>query len=92
MARYLQAYADYGWLSSAEIRMLTDLGERRTALRWARSVNGSAGRAAMQAFQDDAIDLAMLRKRMSGGAAGPEGEQRERELLDSIQRARALLG
>ncbi len=92
MGRYLQAYADYGWLSSAEIRMLTDLGERRTALRWARSVNGSAGRAAMQAFQDDAIDLAMLRKRMTDGAAGPEGEQRERELLDSIQRARALLG
>lgn len=92
MGRYLQVYADYGWFSAAEVRMLTDLRERRTALRWARSVKGSSGKQAMQAFQDDAVDLAMLRKRMSGGAAGHEGAERERELLDSIQRCRALLG
>lgn len=92
MGRYLQVYADYGWLSAAEVRMLTDLGERRTALRWARSVKGAGGKRAMQAFQDDAVDLAMLRKRMSSGAAGPESSARERELLDSMQRCRAVLG
>lgn len=92
MGRYLQVYADYGWLSAAEVRMLTDLGERRTALRWARSVKGADGKRAMQAFQDDAVDLAMLRKRMSSGAAGPESTPRERELLDSMQRCRAVLG
>lgn len=92
MGRYLQVYADYGWLSGAEVRMLTDLKERRVALRWARSVRGSGGKAAMQAFQDDAVDLAMLRKRMSHGSAGQDGPGRERELLDSMQRCRALLG
>ncbi|MDO5699119.1 MAG: PrsW family intramembrane metalloprotease [Dermatophilus congolensis] len=92
MGRYLQVYADYGWLSAAEVRMLTDLRERRTARKWARSVKGSAGSSAMQAFQDDAVELAMLRKRMGSGAAGPDAVDREKTLLDSIQRCRALLG
>ena len=92
MGRYLQVYADYGWLSAAEVRMLTDLRERRTARKWARSVKGSAGSSAMQAFQDDAVELAMLRKRMGSGAAGPDAVDQEKTLLDSIQRCRALLG
>lgn len=92
LGRYLQVYERYGWISPAETRMLTDLKERRTARRWAASIGGGEGRVAMQAFQDDAVELAMLRKRVENHAAGPEARDREEALLDAMQRSRAVLG
>lgn len=92
LARHLGLYEQYGWISAAERRMLTDLGERRTARAWAASTGGPAGKAAMQAFQDDAVELAMHRRRMEARAAGPDARRREQELLEAMQRSRAVLG
>ena len=85
---FLRPYADAGWLSPAEVWMLSNMGRRREARAWARANTGRIGLSSMRAFQDTASDLALLRRRMIAGAADGESLQTERDLLDRLVRSR----
>lgn len=86
---HLVTYARHGWLTPPEVTMLGTIGGRREARRWAQRAGGRRMKQAMVAFQDDAVDLAMLRQRMTHGTAGRDAADRELTLLHSITNARA---
>jgi RsiW-degrading membrane proteinase PrsW (M82 family) len=81
---YLSPYADAGWLTHGEVAMLSSLAQRRAARAWARRVGGRPAKRSMQAFQDSASDLALLRSRLVHGTAESDASQRELVLLESI--------
>ncbi len=90
---HLSPYADAGWFTHAEVRMLSSMGGRRVARAWAKQAGGSAGVSSMRAFQDAASELALLRSRMSRGAASVDAPEIERRLLDSlVARRQEFLG
>jgi RsiW-degrading membrane proteinase PrsW (M82 family) len=90
---YLMPYADAGWLTPGEVHMLTSMRLRRAARMWARQTGGRRGLAAMQAFQDAASELALLRLRMHHTAADTHALETEQRLLDAIAtRRRQLTG
>ena len=82
-------YADAGWLSPAEVTMLSSMPQRREARAWARANTGRQGLAAMRAFQDTASELALLRRRMYHSAADEHAIAQERELLEALRARRA---
>lgn len=82
--RYLNQYADAGWLSYEEVAMLSSLPYRRSARAWAKQSRGAAGEQAMRAFQDTASDLALLRARIVRGSAEAAAPQHEGVLLDAL--------
>lgn len=88
----LGEYATAGWFSTAEVRMLSSMSERRRARAWARS-HGPAAHRAMRSFQHHATDLAYLRQRASIGRSDLGGHQDEAVLLADLARDRsAFLG
>jgi RsiW-degrading membrane proteinase PrsW (M82 family) len=89
LRQYLSQYADVGWLSHPEVRMLASLPARRNARRWARAHGGAAAVASMRSFQDSASDLALLRARVVKGAAEGDARARERVLLEAMTTHRA---
>jgi len=89
IGRYLHAYADVGWLSPAEVAMLSSMSRRRDARAWARANTGRRGLEAMRAFQDAASELALLRHRMYHSAADEHAVAQERELLLALSARRA---
>lgn len=84
IGRYLSPYADAGWLTHAEVTMLSHLRLRRAAREWARKNGGRAAKRSMDAFQDSASDLALLRSRLVHGTAEAGASERELVLLDAI--------
>ena len=84
IGRHLKVYATSGWLTPAEVEMLTSMSQRRAARSWAASVAGSSGRRAMRGFQGSATDLAFLRDRMAHGAAAPDAQEVEKNLLRQV--------
>ena len=84
IGRYLMPYADTGWLSPAEVHMLSRMALRRGARGWARQVGGRRGLQSMRQFQDAASELALLRLRMHHSAADAHALETERRLLDTI--------
>ena len=84
IGQYLSAYADAGWLTHAEVGMLSHLSTRRAARAWARERGGNAAQRSMDAFQDSASDLALLRSRLVRGTAERDAAQREMILLQAI--------
>jgi protease PrsW len=86
---FLRPYADAGWLSPAEVTMLSSMPLRREARAWARTNTGRQGLAAMRAFQDTASELALLRRRMYHSAADEHAVAHERELLEALTARRA---
>lgn len=84
IGQYLSPYADAGWLTHAEVAMLSHLRTRSAARSWARTHGGAPARRSMDAFQDSASDLALLRSRLVHGTAEADAEQRELVLLDAI--------
>ncbi len=84
IGRHLQVYATSGWLTPAEVVMLTSMSRRRAARSWAASVAGSNGRRAMRGFQGSATDLAFLRDRMAHGTAAPDAQEVEKTLLRQV--------
>ncbi|WP_246069675.1 PrsW family intramembrane metalloprotease [Humibacillus xanthopallidus] len=84
IGQYLSPYADAGWLTHGEVAMLSSLAQRRDARAWARRAGGTAAKRSMQAFQDSASDLALLRSRLVHGTAEGDASQRELVLLESI--------
>jgi RsiW-degrading membrane proteinase PrsW (M82 family) len=81
---FLSQYADAGWISHQEVRMLSSVSGRRHARLWASQHGGRRAVASMRSFQDAASDLALLRARMVRGRAEQDAPTRERVLLDSI--------
>lgn len=84
IGQYLSAYADAGWLTHAEVGMLSHVSARRAARAWARERGGIAAQRSMDAFQDSASDLALLRSRLVRGTAERDAAQREMVLLQAI--------
>jgi hypothetical protein len=84
IGRFLMPYADTGWLSPAEVRMLSRMSLRRSARMWAQQTGGRRALRSMQAFQDAASELALLRQRMYHSAADARALETERRLLDTI--------
>jgi RsiW-degrading membrane proteinase PrsW (M82 family) len=84
IGRYLSPYADAGWLTHAEVAMLSQLRLRRSARAWARRNGGRAAKKSMDAFQDSASDLALLRSRLVHGTAEEGSSEREMVLLEAI--------
>jgi len=89
IGQFLRPYADAGWLSAAEVAMLSSMPRRREARAWARANTGREGLAAMRAFQDTASELALLRRRMHHCAADELAVAHERELLEALRVRRA---
>jgi protease PrsW len=84
IGRYLSPYADAGWLTHAEVTMLSHLRLRRAARAWARQNGGRPAKRSMDAFQDSASDLALLRSRLVHGTAEVGASEREMVLLEAI--------
>ncbi|MFL6150811.1 MAG: PrsW family intramembrane metalloprotease [Ornithinibacter sp.] len=89
IGQFLRPYADAGWLSAAEVAMLSSMPQRREARAWARANTGRAGLAAMRSFQDTASELALLRRRMYHSAADERALAHERELLEALRLRRS---
>jgi protease PrsW len=89
IGQFLRPYADAGWLSAAEVAMLSSMPQRREARAWARANAGRTGLAAMRSFQDTASELALLRRRMYHSAADENALAHERELLEALRTRRA---
>jgi RsiW-degrading membrane proteinase PrsW (M82 family) len=84
IGQYLSPYADAGWLTHGEVAMLASLRRRRDARAWARQTGGAAAKRSMNAFQDSASDLALLRSRLVHGTAEADATRREVVLLEAI--------
>jgi RsiW-degrading membrane proteinase PrsW (M82 family) len=84
IGRYLSPYADAGWLAPGEVRMLSTMSGRRAARVWAKSQGGRRALRSMQAFQDTASELALLRLRMHHSAADAHALDTERALLEAL--------
>ena len=91
IADHLQGYADAGWLTAAEVGMLTSPPARRAALAWAARVVGEDGRRAMRDFQELASELAFLRERMLRRTAPDDAAQTEHWLLQTMWLRRSQL-
>ncbi|HEX2706253.1 MAG TPA: PrsW family intramembrane metalloprotease [Candidatus Lustribacter sp.] len=89
---HLAPYADAGWLTRPEVAMLASARGRHVARAWARRTGGRRGRSSMQAFQDSASELALLRARVVQGSAGPHSAFTERTLLDAMAAHRRSFG
>lgn len=80
----LTSYGMAGWYTPAEVAMLASPGERRRARHWALQVGGRPAQRAMEAFQDESGELAMVRKHLNHDGPDPVWLQRERALLDTV--------
>ena len=85
----LADYSRAGWLSPAEVAMLTTGSGRAQARRWART-RGPAAAQAMLAFQTSAAGLAQLRQQAVDGHAGRDFNDQERRFLDSLTGSRRV--
>ena len=88
VARHLPAYVQAGWLTPHDVTMVASLPRRRQAQEWAEGALGPRGRAALQAFQHAATELAFLRARADRVLAPDDFVRRERDLLDQLSQAR----
>lgn len=84
IAEHLAGYAAGGWLTPAEVTMLSSLPARREARRWAATTAGPHGVAAMRSFQDTTTELALLRERMRHGTARRDARVVELEALQDL--------
>lgn len=88
IGQFLSPYAAAGWLSVAEVAMLSSMARRREARAWARHSSGRGGLRSMREFQDVASELALLRRRMYHTAADAHAVGTERALLERLVLAR----
>jgi PncC family amidohydrolase len=81
VARHLAVYGSTGWLSPAEVAMLSSLPARRDARNWAARTGGQGARRAMRDFQELGSELAFLRERMARGTAPQDAATVEYAML-----------
>lgn len=86
----LREYAEAGWFTDAEVRMLTEWDLRVHALKWARRRSPQAYRA-MSGFIRDATRLAFAREHASIDKKDPDRRTVERALLDEVVERRREL-
>lgn len=91
VAARLPAYVAAGWLTPADVSMVSSLAARKRALRWARERYGEVGQQALRDFQHAATELAFLRDRAERGTAGRDFTARERNLLEIVARSRGAI-
>lgn len=84
----LGEYSRAGWLTPAEVGMLTNRRERRRALTWAA---GRGRRAEMLTLQRAATALATHRERIASGRVPADGGAAQAAALETITRARSAL-
>lgn len=87
---HLTGYGINGWFTPAEVAMLISSRERRRARAWARNVGGARAEAAMEAFQDEATELAIARHHLERGDDDPVWRHREQALLHTVQARRTI--
>ncbi|WP_382305920.1 PrsW family intramembrane metalloprotease [Herbiconiux sp. UC225_62] len=87
----LSEYAAAGWFSPAEVDMLSSGAGRRQARRWARTLPGGNGPAALKSFIRHATRLAFVRQRLLVDRANIAPKHDEAELLDAILGDRVAL-
>lgn len=93
IGRFLRPYADAGWLSPAEVTMLSSMARRREARAWARANGGRGGLRSMRRFQDLASELALLRRRMTVSSTDARVVADERRLLtEMVEQRRHFVG
>ena len=90
LREHLTGYGLNGWFTPAEVAMLVSPRERRRARAWARGQGGARAEAAMEAFQDEASELAIARHHIERGDQDPVWGHRERALLHTVQVRRAV--
>ena len=90
VAEHLGPYVEYGWLDRSELQMLSSLSARRAARRWAKQNRGPMGLRSMRAFQDTAVDLSCIRRRMYHGSAPVDAQLKEGRMLEALGRERAV--
>lgn len=83
--RRLGEYAQAGWFSAAEVTMLSSMGERRSARRWAKA---HGRKDAMAAFQKKATTLAFQRESVATGRAHSSAAWDQARLLADVAEAR----
>ena len=84
IGRHLEVYATSGWLTPAEVSMLSRMPERRSARAWAsRTLGTDAGRS-MRDFQEIGSELAFLRERMARGTAPGDAHELEHRMLATM--------
>jgi RsiW-degrading membrane proteinase PrsW (M82 family) len=89
VARHLAVYATTGWLTPAEVAMLSSLPARRDARDWAVRTGGGEARRAMRDFQELGSELAFLRERMARGTAPPDAPNQEYAMLATASQLRS---
>jgi RsiW-degrading membrane proteinase PrsW (M82 family) len=89
IARHLAVYGSTGWLTQAEIAMLSSLTARREARNWAERTGGRAARRAMRDFQEVASELAFLRERMANQTAPADARTYEYTMLATLSSLRS---
>jgi RsiW-degrading membrane proteinase PrsW (M82 family) len=87
----LSEYAQAGWFSPAEVEMLSSGAGRRQARRWAHTLPGGSGPAALKSFVRHATRLAFVRQRIVTGRDRVAPTRDESELLDAILADRVAL-
>lgn len=85
----LTGYGLNGWFTPAEVAMITSPSERRRARQWAKGVGGQRAQQAMEAFQDEAAELAIARQHLNRRTADASWVAREQHLLAAVQQHRA---
>lgn len=88
---HLTDYTRAGWFTPAELEMLSRLGARRTARRWAAARGGPAASRAMRDFQQVGTRLAHARNRVVRGAPEPRSAADQHRLLGDLMTARTAL-
>ncbi|HYN29253.1 MAG TPA: PrsW family intramembrane metalloprotease [Dermatophilaceae bacterium] len=91
IGRFLVPYVQAGWLTPAEVAMLSSMSRRREARAWARAHGGRAALSSVRDFQDAASELALLRRRMEHTPPDAHAVDMERRLLDALSAGRADL-
>ncbi len=89
IARHLQTYVASGWLTPAELTMLSTSSSRRQARDWAGRTAGPVGTRAMRDFQALGSELAFLRERMHHHAAPADAQETELDLLRTMWQLRS---
>lgn len=88
--RFLPSYEPSGLVTTADLRMLSTLRERRAARNWARATGGPRAAAAMTDYQLAATELALVHQRAERGmVSGAQFTARQQALLDLMAAARA---
>ncbi|TNM59939.1 PrsW family intramembrane metalloprotease [Streptomyces sp. NP160] len=88
LRRHLAGYAQAGWITPAEARMLSSLSERSRARDWAGRALGPQAKGAMRDFQELASEVSFLRDRMERGTAPAGAPEAELAGLQSMWRLR----